>query len=89
MRDKAVREIAEILFPMAERVFATHADTPRAASAAEIAEAAVHTGTEVICAESVVVAMERARTVCGKNGVIVITGSIYVVGEALRFSSRR
>jgi dihydrofolate synthase/folylpolyglutamate synthase len=83
MRDKAVREIAEILFPMAERVFATHAHTPRAASPDEIAEAALHTGTEVIRAETVAAAVESARALSGKTGVVVITGSIYIVGEAL------
>jgi folylpolyglutamate synthase/dihydropteroate synthase len=28
--------------------------------------------------------LERARTVAGASGVIVVTGSIYVVGEAMR-----
>ena len=34
MRDKAIGEIAEILFPLAERVIVTHADNPRSATAA-------------------------------------------------------
>jgi dihydrofolate synthase/folylpolyglutamate synthase len=83
MRDKAVREIAEILFPLAERVIATRADNPRAASADEIAAAAQATGTEVVRAESVRSALEQARKLAPKNGVVVITGSIYIVGEAL------
>ena len=33
MRDKAIGEMAEILFPLAERVIATRADNPRSASA--------------------------------------------------------
>ena len=84
MRDKAVREIAEILFPLAERVIATRADNPRAASPAEIAEAAQHTGAEIILTENVHAALERARTLVSKKGVVVITGSIYSTGEALR-----
>ena len=83
MRDKALREIAEILFPLAERVIATHARNPRAATLEEIAEAARHTGTEAILAESVPAAMERARQISSPSGVVVVTGSIYIVGEAL------
>ena len=83
MRDKAVREIAEILFPLAERVIATRAENPRAASAAEIVEAAQHTGAEIIPTENVHEALRRARELTGKDGVIVITGSIYLTGEAL------
>ena len=40
MRDKAIGEMAEILFPLADRVIATHADNPRSATPAEIREAA-------------------------------------------------
>ena len=32
MRDKAIGEMAEILFPLAERVIATRADNPRSAT---------------------------------------------------------
>lgn len=83
MRDKAVQEIAEILFPLMEQVIATRADNPRAALADEIAELAGRTGTEVIRAQSVQDALEQARALTDKKGVVVITGSIYIVGEAL------
>jgi folylpolyglutamate synthase/dihydropteroate synthase len=33
---------------------------------------------------SVAAAFDRARLVAGAEGVVVITGSIYIVGEALR-----
>lgn len=89
MRDKAVREIAEILFPLAERVIATRAENPRAASADEIAAAAQTTGTEVMCAENVRAALELAKRLTGKNGTVVITGSIYIVGEALDLLSAK
>jgi dihydrofolate synthase/folylpolyglutamate synthase len=83
MRDKAIREIAEILFPLAERVIVTHAESPRAATAQEIIELSQHTQAQMIAEESVAQALESARTVAGKNGVIVVTGSIYVVGAAM------
>jgi dihydrofolate synthase/folylpolyglutamate synthase len=83
MRDKAIAEIADILFPLAERVIATHAENPRAASTAEIAEGGARSHTEILRVQSVREALNQARILAGGKGVIVITGSIYVVGEAL------
>ena len=84
MRDKAIAEIAEILFPLAERVFATRADNPRSATSAEIHAAASRTAVEIEESEGVSEALERARAMAGSAGVIVVTGSIYIVGEAMR-----
>ena len=47
MRDKAIGEMAEILFPLAERVIVTRADNPRSASADEIREAASRTSVAI------------------------------------------
>lgn len=88
MRDKAVAEMAQILFPLAEHVIATHADNPRAAAPQEIRELA-SPFAEVSCQPNVAAAIERARQVTAKNGVIVVTGSIYIVGEAFGRLSRR
>ena len=60
MRDKAISEIADIIFPLADRVIATHADNPRAASPQQIAELGAHTQTEILQAKSVPEALERA-----------------------------
>jgi dihydrofolate synthase/folylpolyglutamate synthase len=84
MRDKAIAEIAEILFPLAERVIATRADNPRSATSEEIREAAAHTSVEIEEAPNVPAALERARVSAGPNGVVVVTGSIYIVGEAMQ-----
>jgi dihydrofolate synthase / folylpolyglutamate synthase len=84
MRDKEISEIAEILFPLAERVIATHADNPRSATADEIREAAARTATDIEDAVDVASAMDRARSLAGPGGIVVITGSIYIVGEAMR-----
>ena len=84
MRDKAIGEMAEILFPLAERVIATRADNPRSASADEIREAASRVSADIQQAEDVEAALEQARSTCGGAGLVVVTGSIYVVGEAMR-----
>jgi len=83
MKDKAIKEIAEILFPLSERVILTHADSPRAATAAEIAAMAAHTQAEMVEEPSISNALERAAKSAGDRDVVVITGSIYVVGAAL------
>lgn len=84
MRDKAISEMTEILFPLAERVIATRPENPRSASPEEIQQAAVRTGSEVEVVPNVAAALERAIALAGSTGVVVITGSIYLVGEVMR-----
>jgi dihydrofolate synthase/folylpolyglutamate synthase len=84
MRDKAVGEMAEILFPLANRVVATHVDNPRAATPAEIRAAARRVSVEIEEAPNVPAALARARAAAGTRGLVVVTGSIYIVGEAMR-----
>jgi dihydrofolate synthase/folylpolyglutamate synthase len=86
MRDKAVREITEILFPIAGRVILTHANNPRSASPDEIRQAAarVAAGMDIEETEDVASALSRGREVAGSGGLVVVTGSIYIVGEAMR-----
>jgi dihydrofolate synthase / folylpolyglutamate synthase len=84
MRDKAISEMTEILFPLALRVIATRPENPRSASPEEIRQAGSRTGTEIETVAEVGTALERARAVPGTKTVIVVTGSIYLVGEAMR-----
>lgn len=83
MRDKAISEMTDILFPLADRVIATQPDNPRSASPEEIQQAGSRTGTEIERVAEVRQALERARNVAGANAVIVVTGSIYLVGQAM------
>ena len=86
MRDKAVQEITEILFPIAGHVIVTHANNPRSASPGEIRLAAARVAAGIVIeeAEDVASALDRARKVAGSGGLVVVTGSIYIVGEAMR-----
>jgi dihydrofolate synthase/folylpolyglutamate synthase len=86
MRDKAMREITEILFPITGHVIVTHANNPRSASPDEIRQAAARVAgsTDIEEAEDVATALGRARKVAGPGGPVVVTGSIYMVGEAMR-----
>ncbi|MGA7547277.1 MAG: folylpolyglutamate synthase/dihydrofolate synthase family protein [Candidatus Sulfotelmatobacter sp.] len=84
MRDKAISEMAEILFPLADRVIATRPENPRAASPEEIQQAGARIGAEIDAVENVEDAVERARLLANAETVVVITGSIYLVGEVMR-----
>jgi len=83
MRDKAIGEIAEILFPLASHVVATRARNPRSASPEEVRQAASRAAADIELAGSVPAALARARELTPKDGLIVVTGSIYLVGEVL------
>ena len=84
MRDKAISEMTEILFPLAERVIATRPENPRSAAPEEIQLAGARTGAEIETVAEVKAAIDRARQAAGPQTVIVVTGSIYLVGEAMR-----
>jgi dihydrofolate synthase/folylpolyglutamate synthase len=84
MRDKAISEMTEILFPLAERVIVTRPENPRSASPEEIRQSGSRTGTEIEAIERVDAALSRARHLAKPNSVLVVTGSIYLVGEAMR-----
>jgi dihydrofolate synthase/folylpolyglutamate synthase len=85
MRDKAISEMTDILFPIADRVIATRADNPRSASPEEIQQAGARTGAEIEVAPDIAAALSRAEAIAtNPDAVIVITGSIYLVGEAMR-----
>jgi dihydrofolate synthase/folylpolyglutamate synthase len=85
MRDKAISEMMEILFPLADRVIVTRPENPRSASPEEIRQAGSRTGTEIETVPEIGAALERARSVSGLEAVVVVTGSIYLVGEAMRW----
>jgi dihydrofolate synthase/folylpolyglutamate synthase len=84
MRDKAIQEMAEILFPIAEHVVVTHIDNPRAATTEELLQAGSRTGAAILAEESVDTALSRAFELAPAAGVIVITGSIFLVGDAMK-----
>jgi dihydrofolate synthase/folylpolyglutamate synthase len=84
MRDKAISEMTEILFPVAQQVIATLPGNPRAASPEELIQAASRTGADIEAVPEVKAALERARTAVSSTGIVVVTGSIYLVGEAMQ-----
>jgi dihydrofolate synthase / folylpolyglutamate synthase len=78
MRDKAVEEIAGILFPPADDLIFTAPANARALRPESLVEIAGRGETAASVAEALAKARERAAA----DDVIVITGSLFLVGEA-------
>jgi dihydrofolate synthase/folylpolyglutamate synthase len=80
LRDKPVAEMAQILFPLFDQVILAPIHTSRAAALADLLTAAQSTGTPAAAAESVSQALQLAVEQA-KGGPIVVSGSVYLVGE--------
>ncbi len=83
MRDKALQEMAEILFPIADRVIVTKVANPRAATTSELLQAASRTGAKIYEEQTVAAALARAHEISEPQDVIVVTGSIFLIGEVM------
>ena len=81
MKDKAYAEMAQILFPLFDLVVATPVESPRSASANDIVQAAEKTGVRAITARDGHEALETAWAETPQDGLIVVAGSVYLVGE--------
>ncbi len=81
MRDKAWEEMAQILFPLFERVIATPVPSPRSATTADLLHAAASTGASATAAHDGHEALEIALREAGADGLVVVAGSVYLVGE--------
>ena len=81
MRDKAVDEIAGLLFPKAAAVILTAPKQSRAISAPLLAEMTAHHAVHAEAIPDPSRALERALALASPEDVIFITGSLYLVGE--------
>ncbi len=83
MQDKAVDELAQVLFPVFDRVFLTQTASPRAAAVSMLAKAAERTGTPFTSAPSAPDALQAALQATDRTGVLAIAGSVALLGECL------
>ena len=84
LRDKAVDEIAGILFPLAAEVIFTEPHTSRSISASQLAEIAGHHAAQFTIIPDSAQALAAAMARAAPSEVICITGSLYLVGELRR-----
>jgi dihydrofolate synthase/folylpolyglutamate synthase len=81
LQDKDWRHICETLAPMAARIFTVPVASERTADARELAAAcrAANPAAEIAACDSLRRALDRAAS----DRFVVVTGSLYLVGEAL------
>lgn len=82
MRDKAVDEVAGILFPAAHQVLLTQVAQPRAVSPRALAAIVGHHHPRTQVTESLAEALSLARASASRADIILVTGSLFLVGEA-------
>lgn len=84
MADKDVSEIAQILFPKATMLILTRPENSRAMPPNELAKfvPADLPDEQVFLTDSVSEALDKARQITPAGGRILVTGSLYLVGEA-------
>jgi dihydrofolate synthase / folylpolyglutamate synthase len=82
MRDKKLNQIAGVLFPLADCLILTSIDNPRAASLETLAPLARRFARgRIIESSSGTEAIHTAITETPNNGLICVTGSLYLIGE--------
>ncbi len=88
-RDKDIEGIAAALLPVAQQVVLTATKSPRSAGVEELRQgvAALFPNARLSCAPDAAAALEQARVITGKDGIILVTGSLYLVGEVMQVLS--
>ena len=82
MRDKSIEEIAKILFPLADDLILTSIQNPRAAGTETLLSFANEFARgRIMVATTSEEAIKIARKRTPANGMICITGSLYLIGE--------
>jgi dihydrofolate synthase/folylpolyglutamate synthase len=89
MRDKAVDEIAGLLFPRADCVILTEPRQPRAVSAALLEEITGHLSKRTIVIRDPAEALERAISFASPEDAVFSTGSLYLVGDLRSYWNTR
>ncbi|MEO6391737.1 MAG: folylpolyglutamate synthase/dihydrofolate synthase family protein [Pyrinomonadaceae bacterium] len=84
MREKDLSQIEAMLFPLAQSIILCEPDSPRAATVTQLREAAPPgVDTEaIVLAWDVPTALQTALAHTSNEGVICVTGSLYLIGEA-------
>ena len=87
MRDKAVDEVAGLLFPRAATVILTQSPQPRSISAETLASLTRHLAPNLEVIPDPAAALERALSRAAPDDIVFATGSLYLVGDLLRYWS--
>ena len=81
MQDKAFKEMGKILFPLGKDIVLSRISMERAADPFEIAEELPEFKDRYHSTENPESALQLARRLAGPKGVILVVGSLFLVGE--------
>ncbi|MBA7678171.1 Folylpolyglutamate synthase [subsurface metagenome] len=84
LKDKDIKGILAQLAPLASRIIITRPQSPRAEEPEEIAEIAKEYSGSIVIKEKVSQAIEYALSCAKRRDIVLITGSLYTVGEAIK-----
>jgi dihydrofolate synthase / folylpolyglutamate synthase len=82
LEDKDIRQILELLLPLAATVVITQSSYERATPAHAISTMVKSMGYDCVVIEKVEEAVKFARTLASVTDMVCVTGSLYTVGEA-------
>ena len=85
MRDKAVDEVAGLLFPQAATVILTQSPQPRAITASVLASITRHLAHALEVIPDPGAALRRALELAAPDDVVFVTGSLFIVGDLHRY----
>jgi dihydrofolate synthase / folylpolyglutamate synthase len=94
LRDKDLREMTQILFPLfdssadrpQDHIILAPIDNPRASSVDDLLAAAHALDIPAHAAPHLAAALAQAQAITPANGLIIATGSVYMVGEIRRLA---
>jgi dihydrofolate synthase/folylpolyglutamate synthase len=89
MRDKKIAKIADILFPLAEKIILTCFPYFRAAKPEDIRDAVQSFKNRMILEPDVKKAFDSALKSAGSRGCVLVAGSLFLVGEIKKFQIKK
>jgi len=88
MKDKDIRRIADILFPLARKVILTQVPMPRAASPEEVLSFCRKHAGKITLEPDVGKAFRKALAEAGARTPVIVAGSLFLVGEVKKVMKR-
>jgi dihydrofolate synthase/folylpolyglutamate synthase len=91
MKDKDVEAVAKILFPAATKLILTQPENERAIEVSKLQAIANATAkhSKIIVTSSAAEAIAKAETISEEDSIILVTGSLYLVGEVQKLLEQR
>ncbi|MCP2598563.1 hypothetical protein NLC36_04375, partial [Candidatus Aminicenantes bacterium AC-335-L06] len=85
MKDKEIKKISHLIFPQAKKIFLTKFSYHRAADPEYIYKISLPYREKIVIEKNPGDALKKAKILSSENDIILITGSLFLVGEIKKF----